>query len=190
MHRDIKPDNLLIGFGKKSSQVFIIDFGLTKKYIDSSTGMHIPYREGKSLTGTARYASINTHLGIEQSRRDDLEGLGYVLMYFLRGSLPWQGLNGMNKKEKYQNILEKKVDTSVEDLCKQFPHEFTVYLNYCKSIRFEDKPDYNYLKRIFKELFFKMGFQMDFVYDWNLNKPKRSEGSTTSVRRAAIKRNK
>jgi casein kinase 1 len=187
LHRDIKPDNFLIGYGKKSSQVFIIDFGLTKKYIESSTGAHIPYREGKSLTGTARYASINTHLGVEQSRRDDLEGLGYVLMYFLRGNLPWQGLNGMNKKEKYQNILEKKVDTSVEDLCKQFPPEFTVY---CKSIRFEDKPDYSYLKRIFKELFFKMGFQMDFVYDWNINKIKRSEGSTTSVRRAAVKRNK
>jgi casein kinase 1 len=190
LHRDIKPDNFLIGYAKKSSQVFIIDFGLTKKYIDSSTGMHIAYREGKSLTGTARYASINTHLGVEQSRRDDLEGLGYVLMYFLRGSLPWQGLNGLTKKEKYQNILEKKVDTSVEDLCKQFPHEFTIYLNYCKSIRFEDKPDYNYLKRIFKELFFKMGFQMDFVYDWNVNKAKRSETSTSSVRRAAVKRNK
>ena len=190
LHRDIKPDNFLIGYAKKSSQVFIIDFGLTKKYIDSSTGMHIAYREGKSLTGTARYASINTHLGVEQSRRDDLEGLGYVLMYFLRGSLPWQGLNGLTKKEKYQNILEKKVDTSVEDLCKQFPHEFTIYLHYCKSIRFEDKPDYNYLKRIFKELFFKMGFQMDFVYDWNVNKAKRSETSTSSVRRAAVKRNK
>jgi hypothetical protein len=152
--------------------------------------MHIPYREGKSLTGTARYASVNTHLGVEQSRRDDLEGLGYVLMYFLRGSLPWQGLNGVTKKEKYQNILEKKVETSVEDLCKMFPPEFTVYLNYCRSIRFEDKPDYPYLKRIFKELFFKMGFQMDFVYDWNLNKIKRSEGSNSSVRRAAVKRNK
>lgn len=168
IHRDIKPDNFLIGSDKRTSQVYIIDFGLTKKYFDHKTMTHIPYREGKSLTGTARYASINTHLGIEQSRRDDLEGLGYVFMYFLRGSLPWQGLNGATKKEKYQNILEKKIETTVEDLCKNFPTEFTIYLNYCKSIRFEDKPDYSYLKRIFKELFFKQGYQYDYMYDWNV----------------------
>jgi hypothetical protein len=89
-------------------------------------------------------------------------------MYFLRGSLPWQGLNGATKKEKYQNILEKKIETTVEDLCKNFPTEFTIYLNYCKSIRFEDKPDYSYLKRIFKELFFKQGYQYDYMYDWNI----------------------
>lgn len=173
IHRDIKPDNFLIGYDNKNTQVFIIDFGLTKKYFDSRTNAHIPYREGKSLTGTARYASVNTHLGIEQSRRDDLEGLGYVFMYFLRGSLPWQGLSFVTKKEKYQNILDKKVETTVEDLCKNFPIEFTIYLNYCKTIRFEDKPDYSYLKRLFKELFFKMGYQYDYIFDWNILRTKR-----------------
>jgi serine/threonine protein kinase len=181
LHRDIKPDNFLIGIDKKSTQIYVIDFGLTKKYIDSKNNSHIPYREGKSLTGTARYASINTHLGIEQSRRDDMEGLGYVFMYFLRGSLPWQGLNGNTKKEKYQNILDKKIETSVETLCSQFPQEFTIYLNYCKSIRFEDKPDYGYIKRLFKELFFKQGYQYDFIFDWNLIRHKREEKNNKKI---------
>merc|ERR1712110_242336 len=117
LHRDIKPDNFLIGLGKKANQVQIIDFGLAKKYRDPKTQQHIPYRENKNLTGTARYASVNTHLGIEQSRRDDLEAIGYVLMYFNRGSLPWQGLKTNSKEDKYHKIMESKRSTSVETLC-------------------------------------------------------------------------
>lgn len=98
--------------------MFLIDFGLAKKFRDSRTRMHISYREDKNLTGTARYASINAHLGIEQSRRDDMESLGYVLMYFNRGSLPWQGLKAATKKQKYEKISEKKMATPVEVLCK------------------------------------------------------------------------
>jgi len=168
IHRDIKPDNFLIGLGKKANQVHIIDFGLAKKYRDPKTQQHIPYREGKNLTGTARYASINTHLGIEQSRRDDLEAVGYVLMYFNRGTLPWQGLKANGKKEKYEKIMEKKMSTPVEVLCKGFPNEFVTYLNYCRSLRFEDRPDYAYLRRLLKDLFFREGYQYDFVFDWTI----------------------
>jgi len=168
IHRDIKPDNFLIGLGKKANQVHIIDFGLAKKYRDPKTQQHIPYRENKALTGTARYASVNTHLGIGQSRRDDLEAVGYVLMYFCRGSLPWQGLKANSKKEKYEKIMEKKMSTPVEVLCKHFSGEFTTYLNYCRSLRFEDRPDYAYLRRLLKDLFFREGYQYDFVFDWTI----------------------
>lgn len=166
LHRDIKPDNFLMGLGRKANQVYVIDFGLAKKYRDLQTHKHIPYRENKNLTGTARYASVNTHLGVEQSRRDDLESLGYVLMYFLRGSLPWQGLKAGTKKQKYDKISEKKMLTPVEVLCKTYPSEFVSYFHYCRSLRFEDKPDYSYLKRLFRDLFIREGFQFDYVFDW------------------------
>ena len=167
IHRDIKPDNFLIGSGQKSSALYVIDFGLSKKYRDPKTFQHIPYGEHKSLTGTARYASLNAHLGIEQSRRDDLEAIGFVLMYFNRGTLPWQGLKNNNKKApKYDVIREKKMSTSIELLCKSFPPEFSEYLNYCRNLRFDDKPDYSFLKRLYRELFNREGFDMDYNYDW------------------------
>jgi len=168
IHRDLKPDNFLIGLGEKASQVHIINFGLAKKYRDTRTQQHIPYRSGKNLTGTARYASVNTHLGIEQSRRDDLEAVFYVLMYFNRGSLPWQGLQASSKKEKYEKIMEKKMSTPVEVLCEHFPCEFVTYANYCRSLNFEDRPDYAYLRRLLKDLFFREDYQYDFVFDWTL----------------------
>uniref|UniRef100_A0A7N0UW04 non-specific serine/threonine protein kinase n=1 Tax=Kalanchoe fedtschenkoi TaxID=63787 RepID=A0A7N0UW04_KALFE len=170
LHRDVKPDNFLMGFGRRANQVYIIDFGLAKKYRDSTTHQHIPYRENKNLTGTARYASMNTHLGIEQSRRDDLESLGYVLMYFLRGSLPWQGIKAGTKKQKYDKISEKKVSMSIEALCRNYPTEFASYFHYCRSLRFDDKPDYAYLRRMFRDLFIREGFQFDYVFDWTILK--------------------
>ncbi|KAL6974934.1 non-specific serine,threonine protein kinase [Sarracenia purpurea var. burkii] len=121
LHRDIKPDNFLMGLGHKANQVYIIDYGLAKKFRDLQTHKHIPYRENKNLTGTARYASVNTHLGVEQSRRDDLESLGYVLMYFIRGSLPWQGLKAGTKKQKYDKISEKKALTPIEQPAGKLP---------------------------------------------------------------------
>ncbi|XP_055849062.1 discs overgrown protein kinase [Episyrphus balteatus] len=170
IHRDIKPDNFLMGLGKKGNLVYIIDFGLAKKFRDTRTLRHIPYRENKNLTGTARYASINTHLGIEQSRRDDLESLGYVLMYFNLGALPWQGLKAANKRQKYERISEKKLSTTILSLCKGFPNEFVNYLNFCRQMHFEQRPDYCYLRKLFRNLFHRLGFTYDYVFDWNLLK--------------------
>jgi len=167
IHRDIKPDNFLMGPpGPNARYVYMIDFGLAKRYRSARTGRHIPYRENKSLTGTARYASVNAHLGIEQSRRDDLESLGFVLMYFNRGRLPWQGLQAHTKKEKYDKISEKKMSTPIELLCKGFPEEFAQYLNYCRALRFDDKPDYSHLRRLFRKLFKNRNFKYDYIYDW------------------------
>ncbi|KAK2714808.1 casein kinase I-like isoform X2 [Artemia franciscana] len=169
IHRDIKPDNFLMGLGKRGNLVYIIDFGLAKKFANANND-HIPYRENKNLTGTARYASIHTHVGIEQSRRDDLESLGYVLMYFNRGSLPWQGLRAATKRQKYEIISEKKMSTSVDELCKGYPVEFATYLNYCRTLRFEEKPDYTYLRQLFRNLFLRQRFTYDYVFDWNMLK--------------------
>jgi casein kinase I homolog HRR25 len=168
IHRDIKPDNFLMGIGKRGNQVNVIDFGLAKKYRDPKTHLHIPYRENKNLTGTARYTSINTHLGVEQTRRDDLESLAYVLMYFLRGALPWQGLKAATKKQKYDRIMEKKMTTPTDLLCRGFPNEFGIFLNYCRALRFDDKPDYSYLRKLFRDLFIREGYQYDYVFDWSI----------------------
>ncbi|CAD5119320.1 DgyrCDS7942 [Dimorphilus gyrociliatus] len=172
IHRDIKPDNFLMGIGaRRVNTVFLIDYGLAKKYRDMRTRTHIPYREGKSLTGTARYASVNAHLGVEQSRRDDLESLGYVLVYLAKGSLPWQGLKAATRKQKYERISEKKLSTIPEVLCKGFPEEFQKYLTYTKNLKFEDAPDYDYLrKELFRKLYTKkLHYQYDFHFDWSVS---------------------
>ncbi|TWW55857.1 Casein kinase I isoform alpha [Takifugu flavidus] len=180
IHRDIKPDNFLMGIGRHCNKLFLIDFGLAKKYRDNRTRQHIPYREDKNLTGTARYASINAHLGIEQSRRDDMESLGYVLMYFNRTSLPWQGLKAATKKQKYEKISEKKMSTPVEVLCKGFPAEFAMYLNYCRGLRFEEAPDYMYLRQLFRILFRTLNHQYDYTFDWTMLKQKAAQQGASS----------
>ncbi|KAF5368534.1 hypothetical protein D9758_002449 [Tetrapyrgos nigripes] len=167
IHRDIKPDNFVMGTGEWGNQVNLIDFGLAKRYRDPRTRTHIPYKEGKSLTGTTRYASISTHIGAEQSRRDDLEALGYTFVYFLRGHLPWQGLRARTKKQKLNFITEKK-KTSPEVLCKGLPDEFTVFLKYARALRFEEKPDYSYCRRLFRDVFFQEGYHHDYVFDWSI----------------------
>ena len=169
IHRDIKPDNFLIGKNNKKHLVYAIDFGLSKRYRDPRTGLHIPYKDGKSLTGTARYASISTHLGIEQSRRDDIEGIGYISVYFLKGILPWQGLKARTTKEKYEKIKEKKISTSLDNLCHGLPEEFKTFIQYARELKFEDRPDYGYLKGLLRQVADKNKLHFDNnKYDWML----------------------
>ena len=188
IYRDIKPDNFLMGIGKRGNQVNVIDFGLAKKFRDPKTHLHIPYRENKNLTGTARYTSINTHLGVEQARRDDLESLAYILMYFLRGALPWQGLKAANKKQKYDCIREKKLTTPSDLLCSGLPNEFGILLNYCRSLNFDDKPDYPYLRRLFRDLFVRKGYQYDYEFDWCTQRTVRNDGVGESRGKATSRR--
>tara|TARA_B110000971_G_scaffold133699_1_gene136801 strand:- start:3876 stop:4787 length:912 start_codon:yes stop_codon:yes gene_type:complete len=168
IHRDIKPDNFLIGVNdKKKGRVFIIDFGLSKKYI-TKTKTHIPYNDNKHFTGSYRYCSIRNHKGIEQSRRDDLESIGYMLIYFLTKKLPWQGLGGSNKNTKKKKIFGVKKNISLEQLCKGIPKEFLLYMKHCRLLKFTDKPNYKLLKKLFITLFKKKNYSLDFVYDWNI----------------------
>lgn len=170
VYRDIKPDNFLIGRPgtKGANVVHVVDFGMAKQYRDPKTKQHIPYRERKSLSGTARYMSINTHLGREQSRRDDLEALGHVFFYFLRGGLPWQGLKAATNKQKYEKIGEKKQSTPIPELVENYPQEFAIYLNYVRKLGFEETPDYDFLRDLFTKALKNTGEVEDGVYDWML----------------------
>ena len=167
IHRDIKPDNFVIGRGEKKKYIYILDFGLAKKYRSSRTLEHYPVFKSKNLVGTARYASINALNGLTQSRRDDLEAIGYVLMYFLRGKLPWQGIPVKNKEERYRKIMEKKVATSAEELCQGFPEEFINYINYTRNLEYEQNPDYTFLKNLFVNILKKDDQIIDCYYDWD-----------------------
>ena len=166
IHRDIKPDNFVMGLDDLSQYVYLLDFGLAKKYRSSSTLIHYPMIYKKKLTGTARYASINALKGYEQSRRDDLESVGYVLIYFLRGSLPWQGLQAKNKEERYKKILQKKIETTSYDLCYGFPIEFEKYVEYCKNLDYIEEPQYEMLRNLFLKIMRREKDKFDYIYDW------------------------
>eukprot|EP01036_Dinobryon_divergens_P026569 gene26569-35237_t len=168
IHRDIKPANFVIGLGDQGANVYCVDFGLSKRYRHPKNLQHIPHRDGRSLTGTPRYASINNHLGIEQSRRDDLESIGYVLIYFLKGTLPWQGLKAKNAQKKYRLILEKKQQVSIAQLCQGCPSQFAEFLAYTRSLKFDAKPDIPYLRKLFRDLYHAQGCgSVPKLWDWD-----------------------
>ena len=168
VHRDLKPDNFLLGRQGTSTanEIHLVDFGMAKRYRDPKTQRHIPHNEKKSFSGTARYASINTHLGLEQSRRDDLETLYHMWLYFLRGSLPWQGMKAATNEEKRKRIGEKKQEITTDDLYAGFPEEFSKGLEYVRGLGFEDQPDYNHLQDLLSRVLGKAGEVDDGEFDW------------------------
>jgi serine/threonine protein kinase len=169
IHRDIKPDNFAIGYSEPNN-LFLLDFGLAKKYRSSRTLEQKPMQKNKKLTGTARYASINALRGYDQSRRDDLESVGYVLAYLLRGNLPWQGIIVKTKEEKYAKILYKKQYITPEELLNGYPTELVTYIKYCKGLDYNEEPDYNYLTGLFSNVIKNhLKEEIDFKYDWIKN---------------------
>ena len=167
MHRDIKPENFVIGVGGQANVINLIDFGLARLY-KNMQGLHLAMKEGYGLIGTARYASINAHIGRELSRRDDLESIGYTLIYFLKGKLPWQDVKGSNRKEKYKKIKEMKLNMSVEKLCEGIPPCFAVYLNYVRNLNFAEAPSYKHLRKLFEDNLRDLNMKCDYEFDWVL----------------------
>jgi serine/threonine protein kinase len=163
IHRDIKPDNFVIG-KNNSNKLYCIDFGLAKSYIKKDINQHVDFKDGNKFCGTARYASISAHIGHEQSRKDDLEAIGYILIYLYNGNLPWQGIKHKDKKEKYRLICEKKEKISDEDLCKHLPKEFLVYLKYVRNLDFNEKPYYSALSRMFQKLYDSKNYENDDLF--------------------------
>lgn len=167
IHRDIKPENFMFGMNNRIHHIYLIDFGLNKRYYDQK---HVQVRTRLSLTGTARYASINAHRGVEQSRRDDLEAIGHMFMYFLRGHLPWSGLEAKTQEEKYRKIREKKEEVALKELCNGYPEAFETYLSYSRNLDFKERPDYAMLRNLFRdvraELAAKEGKIEDHAFPW------------------------
>lgn len=163
IHRDIKPNNFVFEKSKTPKQVYILDFGLAKKYMIN--GEHNKFRNNRSLIGTARYASLNMHLGLEPSRRDDLESIGYMLIYFLKGNLPWQGIKKQKNLNHLEIIGEIKMCTSLEKLCENIPKGFQTFIQYCRNLKYEQEPDYEYLREIFRKISQDNNIKANF--EWN-----------------------
>lgn len=167
IHRDIKPDNFVLGLEENNQYLYIIDFGLAKKFRSSKTLVQYPLINKKKLTGTARYASVNALKGYEQSRRDDLEAVAYVLLYLVRASLPWQGLFVKNKEDRYKKILKKKEETSAKELCFGYPKQFETLVDYTKRLEYTEEPDYEMLRELFTSIVSSLKWNFDYIYDWS-----------------------
>ena len=185
IHRDIKPDNFAPGLDSAASTLYLIDYGIAKRYVDNH-GNHIPFRERCPAAGTLRYISINGHLGLEQSRRDDMESIGYVLLYLLRGSLPWQGIQAASPREKCMKVAEKKIQTAPDTLFAGYPPEFAQYMKQVRKLKFEEEPDYAGYRKLFADLFRRRGFVYDGNYDWMKKKGIAQTKSQTAIQHLLI----
>jgi len=171
IHRDIKPENFMFGIKGKIHHIYLIDFGLSKNYWDYKTNSHVRLRQGLNLTGTARYASINAHKGFEQSRRDDMEAIGHMIAYFLRGSLPWSGLDAKTQEHKYRKIKEKKESTGLDELFGGHPEPFKNYLEDSRRLDFKDRPNYVFYRELFRSVLAKQTPKLeDHSFPWLLKK--------------------
>jgi casein kinase 1 len=172
VHRDLKSANVLMGGVGDESTLYVIDFGLAKHFRNPTTHKHVAYRDEcgnpTHMTGTARFASINTHLGMAYSRRDDIESLGYLLVYFWKGSLPWQNVEAMNRDRKYVAICDKKMNTPLATLCAGCPAELRSYVSAALALGFDEKPDYSKYRKLFEKLLARKDKSFDGNYDWNL----------------------
>ncbi|KAG2071481.1 kinase-like protein [Suillus decipiens] len=169
--RDIKPENFAMGVGENSRVVYLFDFGLAKLYVDPYTGTHIPFREGRIGLGTPRYASYNVHFGREQGRRDDLEALGNVLLFLLHGRLPWQGVYSPSLEAKLLRMGEMKSGSAFRDLLARSPVEFTAYFDHCRGLKFDEKPNYALLRRLFGQIVVREGLAENTRFDWEDGSP-------------------
>jgi len=171
VHRDIKPENFAFGVREKRHHLYMIDFGLCKKYYEAR---HKPMRYTSSFIGTARYASVNAHRQLQQSRRDDLQAVGHMLIYFLRGSLPWSGLHTATTAQKMLRIRQLKESIPVDELCGQFPREFALYFNYCRGLGFTEQPNYTMIRQLFQGLRARLSKQAgrpieDQDFEWTVD---------------------
>lgn len=197
LHRDIKPENFLMGVGKTAGNMYVIDFGLAKRYRNARTKEHIPFRNDRNLTGTARYASVGTHRGLEQSRRDDIEAIGYVLMYLVRGNLPWQeryqtGPKAKTNNDKYKRIQERKEAITLEVLGKNAPPEFIAYMTYGKNLGFTDRPDYAWCRFQMQAAMMresKQPFNRSKDWDWDIKYQLDKEEQAAKFGETAVEKN-
>ena len=169
LHRDIKPENIILGRGKELKTLYLIDFGISKIFRDPE-GRHLKFRKKKDFIGTSRYASIASHKGEELSRKDDLESLGYMLVFLMKGYLPWQKIS-FTEENKIKSIGRMKETMSNDDLCSNMPEEFISYFEYVKHLGFYERPDYQYLRRLFIGLTAKYDISIDFQWDWMQQDP-------------------
>lgn len=173
VHRDLKPDNFLMGLGKLSHHVYLIDYGLSTRYVSGTTGQHREMTTGRNFVGTTRYASLRTHQGVSQARRDDMEQLAYILVYLYRGRLPWSGLQIKDRDEKEKAIGDLKEKLPTSKICERCPRQFEDLLLYTRKMDFEEQPQYEMCRMLMASVLDELGPALgknDFEYDWVVKK--------------------